>query len=74
MKFINKRKIELQKEMIKFLLKKIGTNLFKGQSLMSISLPVYIFEKRSNLERHAYQFTYASRFLDVAAQKTDPVE
>ena len=40
---------------------------------MSISLPVYIFEKRSNLERHANQLTFAPIFLEKAAKLTDPV-
>lgn len=53
-KFINLQKLAMQKDVFKFLLKKMGANLIAGKSLMSVSMPVYIFEKRSNLERHAY--------------------
>jgi hypothetical protein len=74
MRFVNRRKIEVQKDIIKFMLKKIGTNLISGKSIMSISLPVLIFEKRSNLERHAYEFSYAPIYFEIAAKMTDPVE
>jgi len=49
------------------MLKKIGTNLISGKSVLSISLPVEIFETRSNLERVAYSFTYAPKYLEEAA-------
>lgn len=46
------------------MLKSIGKNLLTGKSIISISLPVYIFEKRSNLERQAFKFLYAPKFLE----------
>lgn len=46
-KFVNKKKLELQKDVISFILKRLGANLMQGKfSLVSVSLPVYIFEKR----------------------------
>lgn len=47
-----------------FLLKSMGRNLLSGKSLISVSMPVFIFEKRSNLERTACKiFTYAPSYL-----------
>lgn len=40
------------------MLKKLGSNLLMGKSLISISLPVNIFERRSNLERACYSMGY----------------
>ncbi len=41
----------------------MGSNLIKGKSLLSISLPIDIFESRSNLERYAYSFAYVEAFI-----------
>lgn len=49
MKYINTKKLEAQKRVLRYILSKIGSNLLKGKSILSISLPVYVFEKRSNL-------------------------
>ena len=49
------------------MLKKIGSNLVTGKSILSISLPVEIFETRSNLERFAYAFSYAPKYLEQGA-------
>ena len=42
--YIAQDKIEKQKSVINFILRQIGTNLMKGKSILSISLPVDIFE------------------------------
>jgi len=36
-----------QDKVIGFLIKKLGSNLIKGKSIMNISLPVTIFDKRT---------------------------
>jgi hypothetical protein len=56
------------------MLKKVGSNLFSGKSIISISLPVEIFETRSNLERTAYMFTYAPKYLEEASKIGNPIE
>lgn len=45
----------------------MGGNLLKGKSLLSISMPVDIFDNRSNLERTAYSFSFAPTYLEKAA-------
>jgi hypothetical protein len=74
LKFINQAKLEDQKKILKFLLKKFGSNLLQGKSLTTISMPLYIFEKRSNLERMAYSLSFAPQYLEKAAGLSDPVE
>lgn len=73
-KFVHQKKLELQKQVISFILKRIGSNLISGKSILNISLPIYIFEKKSNLEKFAYMLTYAPKFLEQAANLVDPLE
>jgi len=48
--FKNKEVIEKQRAVVGYLMKKIGTNLFTGKSIMNVSLPINIFDVRSLLE------------------------
>lgn len=48
--FIDYLTIEKQREAISYLVKKIGSHLLKGESVMNISLPVFMFDERSLLE------------------------
>ena len=43
----DKAMIARQDKVISFLIKKLGSNLIKGKSIMNISLPVTIFDKRT---------------------------
>lgn len=52
----------------------MGGNLLAGKSLLSISMPVDVFEYRSNLERMAYSFCFAPVYFEAAARDTDPAE
>lgn len=47
--FINKKIIDQQSSVLKFVIKKIGKNLISGKSVLNISLPVDIFLPESNL-------------------------
>ena len=47
--FVNAKKMEDQKNVLKFILSKIGKNLLSGKSVLNISLPVDIFAPKSNL-------------------------
>jgi hypothetical protein len=55
--------IENQKKIMSYLIKKIGKNMLKGQSIMNVSLPVYIFDKRSMLQIFAYELKEAPYLL-----------
>jgi hypothetical protein len=41
--FINQKKIEDQKGVLRFILTKMAKNLVSGQSILNVSLPVDIF-------------------------------
>ncbi len=48
--FKNKDIIEKQRAVMGYLIKKIGSNLLSGKSIMNVSLPINIFDVRSHLE------------------------
>jgi len=54
--------------------KQIATNLNQAKNLVSLSLPVRIFEPRSYLERITDSWCYATELLYKAALEKDPVE
>lgn len=72
--FKDKDIIQKQDKVISFLIKKIGSNLIKGQSIMNVSLPVNIFDKRTLLQVQAYEMSFAPIFLSKAFYSLDKVE
>ena len=48
--FTDKLFIQKQDKVISFVLKKMGSNIIKGKSIMNVSLPIDIFDKRSLLQ------------------------
>jgi len=64
--FNDKQIIAKQSQAISFLIRKIGSNLLKGQSIMSISLPVNIFDGRTLLQVLAYEMSLAPYYLTKA--------
>lgn len=59
LKMINTNKIDAQKKVLKFLLKRIGVNILTGKSIMNVSMPVDIFETRSTTERMCNALAFA---------------
>jgi hypothetical protein len=72
--FTNQQVMDAQKDVIKYIIKQVGSNLLSGKSIMNMSLPVDIFDSRSILERAAASFGYAPIFLSKAFQSTDDIE
>lgn len=72
--FTDKEMMEKQNKAIGFLLKKIGSNLIKGESIMNVSLPVNIFDKRTLLQVTPYEFSFAPIFITRAYFSIDPLE
>jgi hypothetical protein len=72
--FLDKDIIEKQNKVISFLIKKMGSNLIKGKSIMNVSLPVNIFDKRTLLQVYAYEFSFASFYLSRAYYCTEAIE
>ena len=63
MLFINQKKIDDQKGVLKFVLSKIGKNIMSGKSILNISLPCDIFTAKSNLELLIQSLCYATLLL-----------
>lgn len=70
----DEKKMEAQKKVLGYVLKKIGTNLLSGKGVTGISLPVLVFSTESNLERLARSLAYAPLVLENVAHMEDAVE
>lgn len=62
--YINQKKIDDQKGVLKFILTKIGKNILSGKSILNISLPVDIFCPESNIERLLVGMAYGPKLLE----------
>lgn len=56
------------------IIKQLGSNLISGKSIMNMSLPVEIFDKRSMLELIADTLGFLPHYLTRAAKESNPVE
>lgn len=72
--YINQEIITKQRGIIGYFIKKLGSNFMSGQSIMSVSLPINIFDERSLLEVFAYQNCLAPYFLEKAGVETQSIE
>lgn len=72
--FTEQFRIKRSRNVLKYLMKKMGKNFLTGKSILNISLPVDIFSRNSNLEHLATGFSYAPLFLERATQIEDPIE
>jgi hypothetical protein len=63
--YMKKDVIEKQRSVCSYLIKKIGSNLMKGKSIMNISLPIDIFDARSLLEQWVWQNGLSSEILEL---------
>ena len=59
--------MEKQKNVIKYILKQISTNMMAGKSIMNMSLPVEIFYEKSFLEKCAEAFGFIPEYFHKAA-------
>ena len=72
MLWYNKKELEVQGKVLSYLIKRMGSNLIQGKSVINISLPVDLFDTKSFLERIAYSYTYAPYFLEPNPKNLDP--
>lgn len=56
------------------IIKQLGSNLISGKSVMNMSLPVEIFDKRSMLDLIADTLGFLPHYLTQAAKESNPVE
>jgi hypothetical protein len=75
LRFTNAKILEFQRRVIWDFMKEVGWNFASGKStdLISISLPVKIFEAKSFLQRMTDGWYYAPDLLSKAAKSSDPL-
>jgi hypothetical protein len=66
--FVNAKKIEDQKGVLRFILTKMAKNLVSGQSILNVSLPVDIFCPESNLQSFVRGMAYGPLLLENLEQ------
>lgn len=54
--------------------KQLTSNMLKGQGITSLSLPIKVFEPKTQLERDIEWWSFAPTFLKKAGQEVDPIE
>lgn len=54
--------------------KQLTSNMLKGQGITSLSLPIKVFEPKTQLERDIEWWSFAPTFLKKAGQENDPIE
>lgn len=74
LKLIDKEVAKKQSGVVKDVIKSAGAKILEGKSAVSLSLPVRIFEPRTNLERLCDLMLYAPTFLNVAYDQNDALE
>lgn len=73
-KFTNYEEIREQRRGMWDFVRSVGSNVFSAQNIVNVSLPVYIFEPRSFLQRITDNWVYLPSLLPKAAATNDPVE
>ncbi|CEG39485.1 oxysterol binding family protein [Plasmopara halstedii] len=74
LKLIDKEIAKKQGGVVKDVIKSAGAKILEGKSAVSLSLPVRIFEPRTNLERVCDLMLYAPTFLNAAFTQDDALE
>lgn len=69
----NEEVIKEQKRIVKLVITRIGSNIFKGNSCMNVSLPIQLFRKESFLVCIAQNMTYSPLLIEPFV-KADPLE
>ena len=68
----NKRVIADQDSVLSFMMSTFKKNLF-SKGPLNISLPVTVFNCRSQLSQYAHAYSQSPRYLEEAAKLKDPV-
>ncbi|CDW89898.1 UNKNOWN [Stylonychia lemnae] len=74
LKCVDEKILEKQKGVVKSVISQAASNVWSGQSVIAISLPVRIFEPRSLLERITDWYGFAPIFLKQAGRTEDHLE
>ena len=72
--YINEEAKKIGYEAIKYLVAKFSKNVLQGKSILNISLPVFMFDKRTLHIAYAFEQRFAPIFLTKAAFCMDKIE
>ena len=72
--YIDEEKKPIIYRAVKYLVEKLGKNILQGKSALSISLPVFIFDKRTIQIAFAYEQQLAPIYLTKAYFSKDKIE
>lgn len=72
--YINEEDKQIGYRAVKYLISKFSQNILQGKSVLNISLPVFIFDKRTLHSAFAYEQRLAPIFLTKAALCKDKIE
>lgn len=70
----NYDQISKQRKTVFHLLKEMGSNLLKGKSIMSVSLPINIMEPKTMLQRLAEIYSYLPCYAEKIYKEKDPID
>ena len=72
--YINEEAKDKIYKTFKFLLTKFGKNLFEGKSIINVSFPIFLYDRRSYAQVFAYEHRMAPYFFSRAALCKDKLE
>ena len=72
--YIDEEKKSIIYRTVKYLVEKLGKNILHGKSVLNISFPVFIFDKRTLQMAFAYEQQFAPLYLTKAYFSKDKIE
>ena len=72
--YINEEAKKIIYQSFKYLITKFGKNLFEGKSIINVSFPIILYDKRTYAQVFAYEHKLAPYFLSRAALCKDKIE
>lgn len=72
--FLNEEEKQLGYKAVKYLITKFGQNLLQGKNVLNISLPVFMFDKRTLHEAFVWEQVYCPYFVTKAVFAKDKIE
>ena len=72
--YINEEEKNKIYKTFKFLITKFGKNLFEGKSIINVSFPIFLYDKRTYAQVFAYEHRLAPYFLSKASLCKDKME
>ena len=72
--YTNEEVVSKQRSVAVYIIKKISSNILAFENIMNVSMPIYIYEERSYLERFQNDQLFIPSFVDKVMSTNDPLE